>query len=430
MKLINLFKIAIDFLCKKKTSYILSIVICTFLFYFFDLYIISYDETLYNEKNALKLFDVNSDELYYINYDNVMNEQYEKFYKALYKMSYIEDFGVLCNSSSFFWEKGVDYSKFFSLSDGGQDIHEDSDDGIMLDMFGTIGNALNIVDTYGKKLQYQYHENAIPIYVGSSYMNTIPIGTIFKGPSAENNIDVDTNLDEVNFIYDNYIVIGYIGKNQKIPEDNFMDLQQSNNISLDKAIICMKNVPKNVNSNEFYFKESNLELVESHIRKLSRIYNVDVKISTLQEITNNIKKSKFEDMKPKTFLMFLTLFMAIIAITSTSVIMLIVKKNQIGIMYSCGVTKRDMSKIIIIINLLCTHISLIAAFLLRTLYSNRIYQQEEQFKELKILHKIRFAYVLGQLEIICLFIVVLSSFISIKILKKYSIYQLIGNNED
>ncbi len=426
MKLSNIFGLALDFIYKKRVSYLLSIAIGVILFYFFDLNILSYDNIYYVRECVEDTFSNDINEIYYVHYEGVIDEQYREFYKKLYKLNGMNSYGTFADGSTWFWEKDVDYSKYFYIEDEEWEIEEDENALIQFDIYASCINMLDIKDIDGRPLTDIYKDAAAPIYIGIEYQDTLPIGTILKEPYVSGDIPEGTPLEDIEYEYREYYVAGVIAGNQEILYTDIIEEQDGILKSLDKAVICVKDTGEYSDASSFYFTSDNASEVKDDINKLAQEYGLNIDILTVDKMLDNMQEEQFNNVKYKGIMFALILAMAIISLSSTSVIMLVTRKNEIGILYANGVTAGNMKLVIIIINMLCTFISAAIAFTIKTFAMNNTYIDMPKYFDMYM--DIRLRYVSVQMGILAFIIGIISSIISVKIIKRYSVRELIGNN--
>lgn len=424
MKLVDLFGLSLDFIYKKRISYIFSIVIGIAFFYFFDLNILYYDSTFYVQKCVKDNFSSNIEDVYYIHYEGIIDEEYREFYKELYKIDGMGYCGTFVDSSTYFWEKDVDYSEYFYIDEW--DVDSEFDAIVELDVYGSCVEIMNLKDINGDKLTAECKGNAFPIYIGIEYQDTLPVGTILKEPYIVGDIPEGIALEDIEYEYREFYVAGVIDNNQKLLSSNIIEEQDGVLRNLDKAIICVKNIGEYSDVSSFYYTTDNPKMIKNQIIKLAKEYNIELDVSTVKDTLDNMKYKQLNNLKYKGIMFSLVLAMILISISSTSVIMLVTKKREIGILYANGVTVRNMRIVVFITNLLCIGLSAILAFTLKSFRMNMIYADIPQY--LEVYMNVRYFYVTWQMTFLVILIATISSVISMKVIKKYSIRELIDNS--
>lgn len=427
MKIRHLFSLALDFIYKKRGAYLLSIVIGIILCYFVDLRLVGYDSSLYTQKKVEGCFTEDLDEIYHVYSDQYQEENYDAFRRELYQLEGFEAYGVFEDTTTYFWERGVDYSPYFAALEERTD--EEQMDTKPIDISESCASLLNIVDENGNALKGGKEGEPVPVYIGSRFKETLPVGTILKFEYPAGPIDEDTDFDTVEFLCDEYVIAGVLAEGQEVLPSNIIENQDGTKINLDYEYVGVKAGEEMLSSPEFYFTAEEPGQMEEKIKQLAENYGIEVEVSTIQDTLDDMKRERFSDLKYNGVMLALILCMAVIAISSASVMMLMIRKNSIGILYANGVTRRNMSAVIGIINFLCTLISGILAFALRTLRLKNVYMREDLAEEFKMVQEIRLEYVSWQIGVLCIGIALLSWFLSVRIINRYSIRQLIGNNE-
>lgn len=429
MKIHNLFRIALDFIYKKKTAYLLSIIIGIILCYFFDVTITSYDNSFYINEQIEKFFRKDTEKIYCVNYKDYANENYDKFYKELYNIDGMKEYGTFEDTTTVFWEKDVGYSPYFDIEGEEDDDEYQNNDTAEIDVYASCINLLNIVDINGKPLSAVHSGDAVPVYLGCEYKNSVPIGTRLRQSYTDDYVDIDTDLSTLEYKYIEYEVVGFIAENQYVLTSNVLDNADGMLKNLNRGKVVIKNDLKDSKSSVFFFTSDDAKKVISDIERLARKNCIIVDISTVSDIQDKMIDGSADDLKYNGMLLILIFLTALISLSFTSVMMLMIRKNEVGILYANGVTKRNMSVIIVIVNVICTYMAGVIAYLLRTLRLNNIYIQADELKDLAQLQTVRIDYVTWQIGILCTIIAIISSIITIMVINKYTINQLIGNNE-
>lgn len=440
--------IVLDFIYKKRIEFLLSIMAGVFLFYFFDTYVLEYDHVFFVEKEVQQCFDKNLSSIFYVDYKDYLTDNYIEFYKELYSLNGFENYGTFDDSSSYFWEYGVDYNDYF-YPDGFE--LEDSPDYRLVDVYCSCAELLNIYDIDGNQLildnkkqrmvveerqRTKSDDNIIevfPIYVGYDFQDSIPIGTILKQSYVEEDPPPGTSVDDVEFKQYEYIVVGYLAKNQSFLSDNSIQNGYGDMMNLDRTIILLKDDLVEdyfaLYPSGFYFTSKSPDKIMTDIKELAGKYDVRIEVKSVREIINTIKKEQLSEIKYYGVMFALMICVALIFISFTSLMIFMSRKNEIGILYANGISHKDINFLIFTINMICTIISGCLAFTIRTVVLSREYGYGDSEQYLKIIQIVRNMYVSWQMAIICLLIALISSVISIKVLGSYSIRDLIGNNE-
>lgn len=440
--------IVLDFIYKKRIEFLLSIIAGVFLFYFFDTYVLEYDYVFHMEKQVQQCFDKNLSNIYYVNYEDYITDNFIEFYKELFSLNGFENYGTFDDSSTYFWEYGVDYNDYFYPN--GFEL-DDSQDYRLVDVYSSCAEVLNIYDIDGNKLildnkkqrmvveerqRTKSDDNIIevfPIYVGYDFKGSIPLGTILKQSYLEEDPPPGTSVDEVEFKQYEYIVVGYLAKNQSFLSDNSIQNGYGEMVNLDRTIILLKDGLVEdyfaLYPSGFYFTSKSPDTVMKDIKDLAEEYDVRVEVKSVREIIDTIKKEQLSEIKYYGVMFALMVCVALIFISFTSLMIFMIRKNEIGILYANGISHKDINLLIFVINMICTIISGSLAFTIRTVILSREYGYGDNVHYLKIIQSVRNTYVSWQMAIICLVMAMISSVISIKVLDRYSIRDLIGNNE-
>lgn len=444
--------IALDFIRKKRIEFLLSIIAGVLLFYFFDTYIFEYDRVFYVENQVQHCFDKDLKKIYRLTYDDYLSDNYYSFYNELYTLGGYEKYGTFDDSSAYFIEYGVNYDKYF-YPDG----FDGEDEGMeyrVLDVYNSCAELLNIYDIDGNKLtpdtkkqrmvveerqKTKQDENVtavFPIYAGYGFKETMPLGTILKECYLEEELPPDANFEEAEFKCYEYIVVGYLAENQKFLSSNSIEYEYGNLVNLDRTIIILKDVLRKDTIYEdyyfwptgFFFTSDNPDRTIEDIKNLAKVYGIKVNIEKVSDVIDTMKKNQLSEVRYYGFMLVLMVCVSLIFLTFTSLMILMVRKNEIGILYANGVSHWDMSKMIYAINVICTGIAGCVAFTIRTIVINN---ESDGYApgDLELIQNVRKMYISWQIAVLCLLIALISSVISIKVLDRYSIRELIGNNE-
>lgn len=256
-----------------------------------------------------------------------------------------------------------------------------------------------------------YEKGYTPVYVGYKYKNILRIGDVLA----------DTQ--------ENYMVAGYIKRNQTIPIDYLVEADKymlHTTTSLDYGIIGVADDEPDCSMVYFGVKEGyDFRDVKYRLTLLAERENVDVGIYNIANVMDAVDEST---KSVRRYLMDLFVIIAIsacITLTCYQSMNILTRKYEYGILYANGFNETDMMFMIIMENLIKMVISIMPVILILEIIAKRFF--EAIYESQRILNEIICQAVLPALILAGLMITGVSSVYPVLLIKRNSASELIGD---
>lgn len=226
-----------------------------------------------------------------------------------------------------------------------------------------------------------------------------------------------------------YEIVGILPKDCKLPPDFLFHSELYCNI--DTAILAVyedATDPKNTficnYTNGMYFcSDESRECVE-RVEKLAQNKNLRIKMATVSEYAREAREDNRTGMELTFLFTVIAVLSGLTAMVSASVIRIILRKQEYGILYANGVSHRDTIKLFAIDH----GIKQFMAFGLAVVVTWR-YLVLEAVLDLPELLTLFFSQVIWKSLIIVLFLFAGSVLVPVKLLGRLSVSELLGGNE-
>ena len=165
--------------------------------------------------------------------------------------------------------------------------------------------------------------------------------------------------------------------------------------------------------------------IKKEVETIGQEFNVSVNVTSLEKSMDLILEANSDYQNVK-LLMIVIFLLTIIAYATSGIVSILIKKNQIGIYYSCGFTTRNIISNVAIENIIqMILVYVISAYLI---YTKFIVENVHIEKELIIEKDIFVKYDATVILIIVLFMFVIMTAIPAIILKRIQVNRLISDN--
>lgn len=273
-------------------------------------------------------------------------------------------------------------------------------------------------DTDFKKYK---EENIRPVLVGYGLRDILKAGTIITSQSNGQK----------------YQVVGILEKDQKWFGD--VDAVGTGVVSLNYKIIAARSqneIDKSDNrvmstlctlSTSFLLLESNSETenIKNLIITKAKQLGLSVSIVPMEEVIKDYEESYRENMNTAFLITFVFVLFSSIAISSSAVVSILMRKREIGILYANGCSRRDIAWKIILENAYIIFLSVGIAFSIRTYLILK-----DKFKAFSgLIRQIHIQLTLPFMVLITLLIIIIASVPPVMIMSKMKPVELIGGNE-
>lgn len=426
MKTIHCLAFAIDAIWRRKFVFFINIILMMIAFLLMNMVIHKYNINNYKvdvtskmvqkDFDRLQVIKMNSLNIDEIDYGKNINE----YIYNLKKVDNVEWAGMYYYSNLWFTELDGN----MSISD----ILKDKNKNTMkkyvnraIDVLYVDKDILNICDlelVEGSFDQFVKNDNAeIPVILGNKFKGIIKTGDILT--------DIRGNK---------YKVIGVLESGARYFSKSDIMNDSSYYTNLDDDLIVLNSSANVVDVTELCFQYINTimyyvndtknisETVRS-VEKYAEKYNLDVKSNSIKDIIMEYKENYSKSISELRKLMICIIILGILSVSCASIISVLIRKNEFGIMYSCGIKTKEITKILIIENILKVFLALILAFVI---YCRMLYFLYTD--SIKIQLEVQFKQNMWELLVISIGIIVLVSIVPIYVMRHISIKELVGDN--
>ncbi len=290
---------------------------------------------------------------------------------------------------------------------------------------GTIGEAyptlINIhcidkelLDTVGLSgLMDEDVTDTVPVLVGYNFRKIFTVGEVYTD-----------NISKCQ-----YRIAGFLPKGFRLPPE--MPLYSELYIDADDgmaAIYDKRLDPDHMQTlnarNSMYFISDGSDQVREQVNLLAEACGLHVKICTIEEMISEYKDENKESIAITFLFTGIAVLAGFIAIVSSSIIRILLNKQEYGILYANGVSFADTFKMIMLDNAVKLLTALLAAFVAASWYikSITLTDLEESLRMLYI-------RVVPEVSVIVLGLWVLSTVVPVYILSRMHVVDLLGGNE-
>lgn len=255
----------------------------------------------------------------------------------------------------------------------------------------------------------------IILYLSEKYCDIVSVGDVFEDCDVEGNV-----------IY-RYTVGGFFDEKSSLMDPHVFDdltLVKSGSYSMEYGIIELVQWENYGGSFFTYSKENDYDNIVSKINGISEKYDTEIDIYKISSVVGYTKENT--DMQTRVLKIALGLFgiAMMISLSVSQIYSIITKSRDYGIRLSNGVTKKDMCSIIFMQNIIQTVIPVILSmtamyFVLRIFFGGDL-TSEQLIKHIFTLYCVPISLV------VTIIVVMMSSVIPAKLMKKTSVLNLLN----
>lgn len=257
------------------------------------------------------------------------------------------------------------------------------------------------------------HDDIYPMLVGYDYKDYFKKGKVYKDSSGIR-----------------YQVCGILPKDFKIPAYDLLWSEMPCE-NLNKSVVTIYDYDEMrmdrfiLNAcNSIYCETDGRDETEENIKEMANRFLVRMSLNTINDKIEIYKTQERYNNNITLLFAIIVSVSAVVAVLASSIIQIIIKKQEYGILYANGVSYYDIVKIIIIQNVICMTIAFMVAtfFSIKSINNNSIFQAVDLvniFKEMVI------AKTLGIVVAILLISIIIPSYI----LKKMKIIDMLRGSE-
>ena len=430
MKFVAMIDRGIQYLRKNEITALLNIVIFGIVFYLIDVYTYEFFDS--NDKIAKmeSYYKGDTKDIYCVQCGGYLDEKNSGFFKRLYEL---EGFSACCsfeNSQIEFWYEKDDYTKYFYSDEmirNGQ-CEEISPYDNVIDVYGNIDGIFNLLSEQNVDAIKKALGGKIPLIVGYDYKNTMPLGTVLKYPF---NVIWNEGEDAPEKIeYMDCIVAGYFEKDQKFFESNDPEIQANGCINLNRMIFAFRTDFDEMNENMFYFKTDNPDRMIQKIKSLARRRKIEetVNVFSVKYAEKSRRKIITEEYSYVWKLMAVLVLALFLSVSSSSIVLFMKNRREIGIFYSFGVSRKSIFGTIFTTNILLVIFAIMGSYLYRSYEIINNSEINYDKKMLKNIMYIRNTYTVPSTAILGVVLILFASLVTYKMVNRYSIKQLIASS--
>lgn len=256
-------------------------------------------------------------------------------------------------------------------------------------------------------------KDTIPTWVGYNYADILSIGNIYTDPLTSCK----------------YEIVGVIKKDLRLPSETLLrsylykDMNNAIFALYDERIEADYYYTYNY-GNSMYFETNGTDETLNEIISLAKKHNLHVKIRSIPAYIDEYKQEN-KEMLMLTFLFTsIAVVSGLMSILSSSIINIVLRKQELGIMLANGFLPGDIKRIIFIEN----GIKQFPAYFI-SIFITRAYIIRNTLTDLDDCLRVHQYYVVGKAFIILLILLIISSVIPIILLNRIKPAELMGGNE-
>lgn len=421
MKLKNVIIFIFDNIIFRKKTFLFSIVLFGVSFTLIGSILSEYNENKIVEYRVKECFDSNTSKIRSINLIDENTSEYNKFTQKVSEIKEIDHIGNYKYTYINFKElsNNINIKQINVECNKNEPRLSRRELTKVLEIDDTFIDLCNIKDDKGKQLRALNDE--VAIYVGKDFEEYLHMGMKLTYEDKRNKREYKCR------------VLGVLKENTKWLNEDFLNgVSEELGDNLNNKIVMIKKFDSKENMGVFYFtidKEKNNEYVYEKIRKLYKKYNVHSANDIKKNILELIREKRKDDMMRISSLIIMVVLVTLISILSTSsmaIVSIISRKRIYGILYTCGICKKDLVKIISGENFIKVFIGVIVGNIYNGL--SVILDYQGYADRIQTLLYIQFRITIWELIIMGIIIFILSTFVPLVILKRMSPSEMIGGN--
>lgn len=196
----------------------------------------------------------------------------------------------------------------------------------------------------------------VPLYVGSEYAETYPVGTSFTFQEKE------------------YRIVGVLKKNASwIPDSGIV--READAYSLDNKFVTSTRFSQylslyGLNGMYVILGESrDADAVKTVIKKSAENHGIQVTVKNVKEYINRFKAVKKRSEKDYRKELLVVLLVSLISASAINVVSILFRKREIGILYACGYSRKDIMLSLFVEAIIMMIMSLILWFMSMILFA-------------------------------------------------------------
>lgn len=430
MKIIDKILMSIDSIWKRKFIFLINTILGIISIVLLGMVLHMYNKTTYVNKEIDRITEISEDEIYLLSI-NTINFEEDKSLKnrvvglldAINNMDSVKWCGTYVVDTLYFDEKREGLEEIYKEYNPEGDMYRSL---IYLDDY--VNKAVNRISmnieelsATGVKLpdnieSLDVTKDYIEVLVGEKLSDYFNVGEIYTYHQLDENISIK--------------IMGYLPLNSYFYQSDFLS-STTGKISLDGYMIFPEQYNYSTDNYmcNIYFDDILLYSDDDNIKKevetIGQEFNVSVNVTSLEKSMDLILEANSDYQNVK-LLMIVIFLLTIIAYATSGIVSILIKKNQIGIYYSCGFTTRNIISNVAIENIIqMILVYVISAYLI---YTKFIVENVHIEKELIIEKDIFVKYDATVILIIVLFMFVIMTAIPAIILKRIQVNRLISDN--
>ena len=165
--------------------------------------------------------------------------------------------------------------------------------------------------------------------------------------------------------------------------------------------------------------------IEQELKTMAAEYNISIQLKSLEE-TMETTLEKDKDYQNVKLLMIVVFILTVIAYSTASIVGIIIRKNEIGIFYSCGFTTGNVIGMVAIENII--QLILVGVISLYVVYSKFIVENTYVQKTLDVETDIFFRYDIVAILSIILLVFVIVTVVPTMVLRRITVNSMIKDN--
>lgn len=252
--------------------------------------------------------------------------------------------------------------------------------------------------------------NAIPLLVGAEYKEYLKEGQCFTDLLSRKR----------------YEVVEVLPENYKLPSTSLFYSELY--MDMDKAIFALhdESFEKDLlhcTDNIYCYTDGSVECME-RIGQLAQEKNLRLKIATISELVEEAKINHKEGMELEYLFSIIIVFSAVFAVIVTSVIRILLNKQEYGILYANGISYKDTVKLFAVDHGIKLIVSFVLAF-----FVTKIYLIKVTISDLEAVFQLLYSQAVWKSALIVVVIFVISTLVPMYLLRRLNVADLLGGNE-
>lgn len=430
MKITDKILMSVDNIWRKKIIFLINTILGIISIVLIGMVLHMYNKTTYANKEISEITELSEDEIYLLSINTINYEEDKSL-----KNRVISLLDAINNMDGIKWcgTYVVDTLYLDEKRDGLEEIYNEyNPEGNLYRSFvymeDYVNRAVNRISVNIEELSttgVRLPDNIESINVKKDYIEVL-VGEKLRDYFKEGEIYTYHQLDENISIK----IMGYLPPNSYFYQSDFLS-STTGKILLDGYIIFPEQYKYSTDDYmcNVYFDNvllySDDDNIKKEIETIGQEYNISVVTTSLGRAMDLILEENADYQNIK-LLMIVIFLLTIIAYAASGIVSMLIKKNQVGIYYSCGFTTKNIIGNVAIENIIqMLLVYCISAYLI---YTKFIVANAHIEKELAIEKDIFIKYDAPIILVIVLFVFVIMTVIPSIILKHIQVSRLIGEN--